>query len=394
MSDSSVATGGSAGDDSGGRGGEAAARGGSGAGGGVGGSAGDDSASAGGRDPSTPPEDNRPPRPEWDPPVPLGDAGWEESDEPLCEPHQGSTQAFSVWADERGVAAFFATDCNGLAGPVDCLDAEGSALQLNDGSGWRWLYAGGTMVPNLSGLPGGPLVLTGALQGKSGIFFFEDGEPELSLELEDSSDTRVFGVNAELAYAISGQDVLEYRAGKWTTLETLDTRPMALWGDEEVLVVVGLDQTFFRRSTATGRLEPLPGALAGDYTSVWGFGADDLWAGNGVGQLVHYDGKSWEAVPTGSRDTTGSGITSLWGDDGVVFFTTFTEFGRADGDQVELLYQRDADAAASDPYFTPHSLWGRSKNEVFLSISDDRFEQYKCGSAFITWFDGDVFHQF
>jgi hypothetical protein len=341
----------------------------------------------------TPPADDRPARPAWDPPIPLGSSGWEDSTEPLCEPHQGSTQVFSVWADARGVSAFFSADCNPLAEQV-CTGSKGSALQFNDGTGWKWLYQAGTIVPQLSGLPGKAIVLTGVLDGRSGIFLLEDGKLTLSHPLEDASQTKVFGVGPELAYATVGAEVMRYRAGQWDLLQALPEQPLALWADEQTLAVVGGNQTFLVKDGNSGKLTQLADTPAGTYTAVWGFGADDLWAGNSEGQLVHYDGAAWTTIETGSQDSTGSGITGLWGDSGVVYFTTFTEFGRVDARGVELLYARDRGASPSEPYFSPQSLWGRSATEVFLTLSDERFEQYACGSAFIVWFDGKEFHQF
>jgi len=360
---------------------------------GTGGSPNGNGGQAGSGNSSGPPADDRPARPPWDPPIPLGSSGWKSSTEPLCEPHQGSTQAFSVWADKRGVSAFFSTDCNELAEEV-CHGTRGSALQFNDGSGWKWLYQGGTIVPQLSGLPGRALVLTGSLAGQSGIFLLEDGKLTLSHPLDDPSQSKVFGVGPELAYATVGSDVLQYRAGQWQLLQALPEPPLALWADEQTLAIVGGNQTFLLKAGDKDELTQLADAPAGTYTAVWGFDADDLWAGNGVGQLVHYDGAAWQVIETGSHDSTGSGITALWGDAGVVYFTTFTEFGRADADGVELLYARDPQASPTEPYFSPQSLWGRSASEVFLTVSDERFEQYACGSAFIVWFDGKEFHQF
>ena len=73
---------------------------------------------------------------------------------------------------------------------------------------------------------------------------------------------------------------------------------------------------------------------------------------------------------------------------------TFTEFGRATLAGAELLFSRSPSAKPSDPYFSPQSLWGKSKDELFLTISDEEFERYACGAAFVVWFDGAKFHQF
>ena len=73
---------------------------------------------------------------------------------------------------------------------------------------------------------------------------------------------------------------------------------------------------------------------------------------------------------------------------------TFTEFGRATEAGAELLFARSPSAEPSAPYFSPQSLWGKSKDEVFLAISDQEFAPYACSEAFMVWFDGTKFHQF
>ncbi|MFO7179504.1 MAG: hypothetical protein DIU78_012465 [Pseudomonadota bacterium] len=354
---------------------------------------------------SGPPPDNRPPRPAWDPPIPIGEPGWEESTSPLCETNQGSPQAFDVWADDRGVYTFFLTGCNPL-GRDPCEGTEGAALHHNDGTGWEWLLDPGILAPRLSGLPGGPIVISGqpgtqpGLQpgeahGPAGIYFLEeDGSLTLSHPLEHDGSAEVFGVASDRAYALDGPEVLEYRDGVWHELETVEGQPLALWADESTLVVVGLDQMVLMRTSPDEPLRRLEDVPAGHYTAVWGFGPDDLWLGNGVEQLIHYDGATFEIFDVGNPDSTDKRISALWGDAGVVYFTTPSAFGRADRDGVEVLFAREPDAARTDPYFGAVSLWGRSANEVFLTLFDGRFTKYACGESFIVWFDGEEFHQF
>jgi hypothetical protein len=339
------------------------------------------------------PSDNRPARPTWNPPLPLGEPGWKGSEEPLCESHQGGTLAFTVWADNRGVYAFFVADCDGLSSKSGCSGTKGSALQFNDGTGWQWLYQAGTSVPSLAGLPNGPVALTGSIAGESGVFFLDEGMPRLSLPLPADASANVFGVNAELAVAKSVRDVLTYRAGEWRDTATLPFEIYDIWADAENVIAVGPDQSIFLRQ-GEGKFEPLPQVPAGDYTSVWAFGSKDIWAGNSQNQLVHFDGSRWQTIETASHDATGSGIIGMWGDGGVVYFITFTEFGRADELGARLIYERAPSAAPSEPYLTASSLWGRSKDEVFLTFDDAAFKDYRCGSSFIVWYDGAEFHQF
>jgi len=337
--------------------------------------------------------DDRPPRPEWNPPIPLGNAGWQDSEEPFCAPQQGHPLAFQVWADRVAIHAVFGTSCDALSDGF-CTGSQGASLWKNDGSGWQTeADLGAAEGIALGGLPGGA-TLVGMVQGSTaGIYAVEDGKLTLSHALESLDQLQVFGVGPQHAYARSGSEVLEYRNGNWRTLETLPEQLLSISGGEQFVVAAGLNQAIYLKQ-GSAPFKALPKVPAGDYTASWAFAADDIWAGNGAGQLVHYDGSSWRVVETGSRDTTGSGIVALWGDSGTVYFMTYTEFGRTTESGAELLLSRSPDALPSDPYFSPQSLWGKSKNEVFLAISDGQFKKYACGTSFMTWFDGSKFHQF
>lgn len=341
------------------------------------------------------PVDERPARPDWDPPFPVGTPGWRDSEEPLCEKHQGLQSAFDVWADARGVFALFTANCNALAGVL--CGKEGVSIQHNDGTGWNLVYqvppgnSDLTQLQSLTGFPNGPLVATGFLEENSGISFVSDGDATFQGVMGLSAP---FVVGSDLAYALSGLVVYEFSDGSWAELAELPGPGSSLWANEEVVVVVGPDQSVYAKEVSDDAFETIPDVPAGDYTAVWGFGADDLWAGNRAGQLVHYDGMSWEVVPTGSGDTSGSGITELWGSEGQLFFLTLTEFGRVDGQDVEILLAPPSDADPSLPRVSTVGLWGLSPTEVFLTLADKEFRQYACGEQFILWFDGSEFHAF
>lgn len=337
--------------------------------------------------------DDRPPRPEWNPPIPLGSVGWQDSEEPFCAPQQGHQLAFRVWADASAVHAVFGTTCDSLS-DSGCQGRQGVSLWKNDGNGWQIeLDLGGVDAITLGGLPGGATLLGTVKDGRPGIYTVEDGKLVLSHALDNLSDLQLFGVGPKHAYARNGSQVLEFRNGSWRALETLPEQVLSISGGDDFVVAAGLNQSIYLKQ-GSAAFEALSKVPAGDYTASWAFAADDIWAGNSDGQLVHYDGSSWHIMETGSHDKTGSGIVALWGDDDTVYFMTFTEFGRATEAGAELLFSRSPSAQPSEPYFSPQSLWGKSKDELFLTISDGAFEQYACGAAFLTWFDGAKFHQF
>jgi hypothetical protein len=292
--------------------------------------------------------------------------------------------AFDVWADSRGVFSLFAATCNPFLSN-SCKKEGGGALQFNDGKGWKWLYQAEQMVDvQLSGFPNGPLMLTGQLDQRAGIFFFEDGK--LELVHPSTSPSSVFAAGPRTAYAFADQDILEYSGGAWKTLTTLPSRPMGIWGSDETVVVVA-DSAIYRRTSASGELEALEDAPAGTYTSVWGSGAEELWAGNSAGQIVHYDGSQWTVTETGVTDPSDASVIALWGTSNVLYFATNGDFGRLDANGVKLLITNSSRV-------DPRSVWGRSASEVFLSLGDTSFDQYACGGAFLLWFDGSEFHRF
>jgi len=344
------------------------------------------------------PGDSRPPRPTWVPPFTIGAPGWRESTEELCEKSVGDQQAFDVWADSRGVFGIFATTCNVLGG-TSC-GKQGVSLQFNDGTGWKLVYAvppgpgmGGGGDMRLSGFASGPLLLTGFLPDQLGIWrITQAGEVAFDAPLEVA---RPVTVGADTAYAFSLDKFYRFADDKWAEYLTLPAPAQGLWADEDRVLLVGGNQAVFQKNTADADFAAIPGVPAGDYTAVWSFAANDTWVGNQAGQLVHYDGSKWTVFETGSKDITGAGIVQLWGSsDGQLFFRTYTEFGRYDGKQVELLLELPADGDPSLARVITGGLWGLSSKEVFLSVTDKQFNKYACGGQFMLFFDGTTLHPF
>jgi len=308
---------------------------------------------------SSEPSDTRPTAPAWIPPFAesLGAPGWKQSSQPICNANQGSESIPSVWVDERGVFALVGADCDEYAG-VPC-GKDGASLRLNAGSGWQpyfqfppgtfWTY--GTTL--WGGFPNGPLLVSGDFIQHS-LAFVDKGTAEITGS--DAVVQSAFVVGDGVAYAV-WDGLLKYSAGTWSTVAEQD------WG------------------------------MAGNYTSVWAFAADDVWFGNGAAQLLHYDGKKWKIYPTGSRDLSFSGITQLWGSSGILYFSTQAEFGRWNGTSIEMLLQPPADADLSALPAQFGRFWGTSPSNVFVPVRDSRFGQYSCGGIFVLWFDGTEFHR-
>jgi hypothetical protein len=350
---------------------------------------------AAGATPIPEPVDDRPPRPEWSSPftTPLGVPGWQESTQPLCDANQGAFAlgAFDVWADHRGVFVLVGAGCQPGFG-VQC-GKDGTSVKLNAGTGWQHLYQfapGSTQSPRLwPSVPDGPLLVTGPLDGYGpGAAFLDNGVFGFQPTDNLYGAWGGFAVGPDLtAYVIDEGKLRKYSAGVWSTVGDLgDQLPLlAIWAGPEGAIVAGYNQTIATQA-GNGPLTFMSGVPVGEYRAVWAFGPSDVWFGNRANQLLHYDGKKWQAHATGSKST--DGIKSLWGAAGNVYFTTRSEFGRWNGSQVEILLQAAGD---TDLFGT---IWGRSVDEVFVAIRDWRYNDNACGAAFILWFDGARFHQF
>jgi hypothetical protein len=192
----------------------------------------------------------------------------------------------------------------------------------------------------------------------------------------------VYGVSADLAYAVYGTQVLKYSAGSWAPLASLPAEGSAIWADANSVAVVGPTQTAFLKMGAAdfAALQSVP---AGDYSAVWGTGASDLWMTNSA-QLVHFDGTGWQAFPT--PEFAGEGI---WGDGKNVYYRG-GGLGRWNGQAAETLIPGPATSSGPAVW----GLWGRSASEIFIGLHEPAFDQYACGGEFILWFDGMAYHRF
>jgi hypothetical protein len=330
----------------------------------------------------------------------LGMPGWQQSTQPICEANQGRDLAFDVWADTRGVFALFNVGCTEVA---PC-GKDGASLKFNAGSGWQLVHQfappptanpGINMEPMhlWSGFPGGSLVMSGTLMDQTGLYFV-DGSNLTFQTAQTDRMSGAFVVGSDLAYAIDGMHLLKYSAGTWSAVGEATSSLSAVWADSQSVVVVGDDQTILMQS-GDGPLTALPNVPAGNYYSVWAFGASDIWTGNSIGQLLHYDGKAWTVIIIPAGSTIGSGVRKLWGADGMVYFITDGEMGRWNGSSVDMLLEPPAGTtkfSVFPGYFT--GIWGRSAQEVFVAMSDVRYSEYACGGNFMLWFDGSQFHQF
>jgi len=359
------------------------------------------SSATGGSSVSLIPPDTRPTAPAWQPAISLGSNGWLQSTTSYCDTHQGAESGRGVWADSRGIFASLTTRCTAAVDVINCTGTEGWGLQFNDGIGWSWQYSATLGVaPSLAGFPNGPLILLrlGApgANADSSVSFFDSGALKSQTDLGNGSADAVagaFGVSPSHAYFTvntyeadpNGKTlVVEYLDGTWSTIATLPFVGAGVWADATNVVVAGPNQAMYQQKGSGSPFVPLPNVPAGNYSTLWGFASNDFWVGNGAGQLLHYDGSQWQTVTTGCSNV----ITGLWGAaDGVLYFTTPSEFGRISSMTAEMLIPSTANLHI-------RGLWGLSSQQVFLAVDDSSFAGYKCGGSFLVWYDGAVFHQF
>ena len=119
--------------------------------------------------------------------------------------------------------------------------------------------------------------------------------------------------------------------------------------------------------------------------SVWAFSQDDVWAGTSGTQLVHFDGSDWSVAWT-AQMCRGRGISSMWGAEGQLYFTT------AKG----LYLRRDATTTTiadwgCQPNLDTRSLWGNSLDELFIAVADESSPQ--CGETIALLYDGSELRQ-
>lgn len=322
----------------------------------------------------------------WMPPFPLGGATWQQSSAPLCTGFKGYSSSYGIWSDARGVYVLASVKADAFLsdGPL--------TVQFNDGTGWRELSdVSSAVTGGPRGLPDGPLVFSGA---DCGIKLYEPGG---SVACSAATNAQaVFGVNAQLAYAISGDRLLEYRGQSWTDVAgplEPDGKAVAsaLWANDAFAVITAaaddsspIDRVYVRAS-GDDHFTRLEGVPSGWQTAVWAFAKDDIWLGDfSSGNLVHYDGSQWTSMPASTLEGCRSWFR-FWGQDGILYFATNQEFGRVSGSSVEVLEGWACGQGASASFV---DLWGNGPNEVFIAVDDQTQRQGACGPSFAVWWDG------
>jgi hypothetical protein len=328
----------------------------------------------------------------WEPPFDLAQPGWRNSTEPLCTERFGGVWA-RVWSDDQAVFALVSASCNVLAG-IGCAGA-GTTLYQNSGNGWvplkTWIPAAATSgggPTELAGFVGGPLIV---YPDECGISFVDRAGSAQCAWQNTAVEyiSSVFATPNGNAFALVGKQLWSY-SNTWSLVWTLPAdspEATVVRASGDSAVIAGYTQLALRGSSS-GNFAPLPAVPAGDYTSAWVFGSNDIWLANSFGHLVHFNGSTWQIIDT----RTDAGIDGLWGSpDGTLYFYSQRAFGRWNGQKVEVFAQA---TLAQWSLFNFTHIWGNSSNEVFLGAIQKDFRDYECSGVFSIWFDGSQFHVF
>lgn len=334
----------------------------------------------------------------WMPPMENhGGDGWEQSDAFLCTQLQATASSLSIWSDARGVFVLV----SGGDSAAECAGCNGAARAIyqNDGYGWRSvcdeLGGSGRSTLKLRGFVGGPLLVAGQDDNYAapgcGLSLVNEAGMRTCEPVFSSRDA--FVAAESLAYAIAEGDLLRYQDGAWGPLSALLPEGHALtglWADEEVVFAItsGLGKILTLQNAEWSRHET---GTVEQFTAIWGFSADDVWAGTASGGIHHFDGSEWrEANRMGDGAGSCQRVEGMWGSDGVLYVHTGTALARIVEDSLEMVGTWPCDAGGP----RIRSIWGDGPEELFVAIDDPRQPRRPCGLVFIIQFDGERFHRF
>ncbi|MBN1652443.1 MAG: hypothetical protein JXA30_01570 [Deltaproteobacteria bacterium] len=345
----------------------------------------------------------------WDPGITnLGDSGWKNSEELLCTGRPAYLESLSVWSDSRGVFVLVSGNGEGYSSWDERGNCIGSgcysvSIYLNDGSGWSTHYEDiGTsysMQKSLTGFETGALIAYGwedvaIVQNSSGICglsIIENGtkrcEPVYGVE-------DLFVVNETLAYGIIEGGIIRYNGTSWGPLPVVTSEVWGrrLWANETHLFLL-TDGPGAILTLSNGTWHQQDTGTLHDFSAIWGFSENDVWAGSYNGGIFHYDGEAWSQIDWQNANCPQDpAILDMWGDNGTLYFYTSSLIARVEGTEVEVINEWPCNDMGTQLWIS--SMWGNSADEVFFAISDSSYPYRECGSAHLLWFDGTRLHEF
>lgn len=340
---------------------------------------------------------------EWDPPIDnLGDPGWRESETPFCREDDGFFSPRHIWSDLRGVLVTYP---NTDMPPVN-------SIIFNDGSGWRNVYEPDPYDPErdlygtekLEGVIGGTIFGWSPDRGMVTELLLE----AVTLSREDFGAFDLHVVRDSLAYALVPDDP---RLFLW---DGISWGPFAgapllhdvghIWADETSLFVAG--DLGLILSYGDGVWDIHDTRTTSSITSLWGFHANDVWAGTYHGELLHYNGTEWATVswPSQADDSDmcrsrNQPIVGMWGYSERLFFHSRHELvTESEGVFTILGYWPGIETHSGptwycDGWLSIQAIWGNSSTELFILVMGSEVVVDVC-SEFVLFWDGAMFHRF
>lgn len=342
----------------------------------------------------------------WSPPIDdLGSPGWKGSLTPWCHDLRGPCMGYDIWSDARGVFVL-------VSQMPDYYTEALNRVYLNDGTGWRhFLDHTDPMFPSdglwhLSGVPSGLLFGHGVYGELASI---QSG----SLRREGFSAWDLWVVSDHLAYAavMGALPVSVWDGASWSPLpgDPLPDDVQVVWGDEDSLFIGGREGNMVSYEDGSWIVHDT-GTMS-DFSAIWGFSGEDVWAGTHDGTLLRYDGSTWSRVEWPSAgDSTDpescrsamQGIAGMWGTGHTLFIHTNRQLFKWDGTEfTNIAYWPGEDRTDGEGGHwcegVVHigSVWGNSETELFLAVSDEDMDaRGPCYNLYLLYWDGIDFHIF
>lgn len=349
----------------------------------------------------------------------IGDSAWRNSKDNLCPALDMEINAsIGIWSDNRGVFVSvggeeaYRPDAEEektieYGGEVfNCADGcpVGTVL-FNDGSGWKEIYGFGMSFGDMKGIPNGELLFYGGgrwdsgTNGQCGLYTLENGEVSCVAK-GDTFIREIFVVNDRLAYAllIDG-GIMKFDGESWEPLAVPPPRRLStIWANEDILFADGLSYSEEQWKV----YEKGEGA-----NFIWGFAADDVWAvQSSPTKIYHFDGKTWETLyeswpfsrhSSCENDWSQQPITGIWGSDGVLYVYSYSQIARLENGNIDLILDLPCIEFNGDPWRDSlgiASLWGNSKDEVFVLVWDGSQYETECGTVRAMFYDGTGWNWF
>ncbi|MCG8555439.1 MAG: hypothetical protein MJD61_09165, partial [Proteobacteria bacterium] len=189
---------------------------------------------------------------------------------------------------------------------------------------------------------------------------------------ERVNDVAVIGPSE--AYAVTDNAVYQFDGSAWQRLDVLDQRSKvqarAIWASSELVAVAANDQQIYFKPASARKFELQGGVPAGDYLSLWGHNARDIWAGTSGGQIVRYSQGKW--TPEGWIDPPSTDcqmeykrdVLGMWGTRDVVYAYSERRVLRLSGREQKVASFCRRGTRSTD-------VKGRGSEEVFIAIVDN-----------------------